>query len=75
VTVHASTADAIDLAIEAGVDSIEHAEEASDDQLSAMRDKGIFLGATEWTRQALIGPYERIFKLSPQEQSGKRRLL
>ncbi len=70
VAVHASTADAIALAIEAGADSIEHAEEASDEQLRAMRDKAIFLGATEWTRQAFFGPLEKIFKISPVEQAG-----
>jgi len=70
VAVHAETADAIAIAIEAGVDSVEHADEASDEQLRAMRDKGIFLGATEWTRQALFGPYEKIFNLSPQDKAG-----
>jgi len=70
VAVHASTSEAIAVAIEAGVDSIEHAEDASDDQLIAMRNKRIFLGATEWTREALLGPFERTFKFSPEEQAG-----
>ena len=70
VAVHASTTEAIAIAIQAGVDSIEHADEAADDQLLSMRDKGIFLGATEWTRQALIGPYEKVLRFSPQEQAG-----
>ena len=70
VAVHASTAEAIALAIEAGVDSIEHAEEASDEQLRAMHDKGIFLGATEWTRQALFTPFDKVLKFSPEELAG-----
>lgn len=70
VAVHASTTEAIALAIEAGVDSIEHGDEASDEQLRAMREKGIFLGTTEWTRQALFGPYDKIFKLSTKDLAG-----
>jgi imidazolonepropionase-like amidohydrolase len=66
VAVHASTAESIAISIEAGVDSIEHADEASDDQLTAMRDKGIFLGATEWTRDALLGPYRKVLNLTPE---------
>jgi imidazolonepropionase-like amidohydrolase len=69
VAVHASTAEAIDIAIQAGVDSIEHGEEASDQQLTQMRDKSIFLGATEWTRPAVLGPYDKIFKLTPEDQA------
>jgi imidazolonepropionase-like amidohydrolase len=64
VAVHASTAESIAISIEAGVDSIEHADEATDDQLTAMRDKGIFLGATEWTRDALLGPYGKVLNLT-----------
>lgn len=68
VAVHAVTAEAIALAIEGGVDSIEHADEATDEQLKAMRAKGIFLGATEWTRQALFTPFEG--RLTPAQQAG-----
>src|SRR5262249_57814487 len=68
VAVHAVTPEAIAIAIEAGVDSIEHADEATDDQLKAMRAKGIFLGATEWTRQALFAPFEG--RMTPAQQSG-----
>jgi imidazolonepropionase-like amidohydrolase len=60
VAVHAVTAESIAISIEAGVDSIEHADEASDDQLAAMRDKGIFLGATEWTHEVLLGAYKAL---------------
>ena len=68
VAVHAATAESIAISIEAGVDSIEHADEASDDQLAAMRDKGIFLGATEWTREALMGAYKAL-NMTPELQA------
>jgi len=70
VAVHASTTEAIALAIEAGVDAIEHAEEATDDQLRAMRDKRHLPGATEWTRQALFTPVDNALKFSPAELAG-----
>ena len=65
VAVHAVTAESIAISIAAGVDSIEHADEASDEQLTAMRDKGIFLGATEWTRDALLEPYTQALNMTP----------
>src|SRR5580692_43740 len=65
VAVHAATAESIAISIEAGVDSIEHADEASDEQLTAMRDRGIFLGATEWTRDALLEPYAKALNMTP----------
>jgi imidazolonepropionase-like amidohydrolase len=39
--------DAVQIAIDAGVDSIEHALNATDEQLKQMKAKGIFLVATE----------------------------
>ena len=57
VAIHASTTEAIQIAIDAGVDSIEHGDEATEPQLQAMREKGIFLGATEWNRATLEGAY------------------
>ncbi len=47
VAVHATTVTGIQAAIDAGVDSIEHGDEATDEQLKAMRDKGIFFDITE----------------------------
>jgi len=47
VAAHAVEQDAIQTAIDAGVDSIEHAFLASDAELAQMRDKGIFLVATD----------------------------
>jgi len=46
VAVHASTTLSIQTAIDAGADSIEHGNDVTDEQLSTMRDKGIFFGIT-----------------------------
>jgi imidazolonepropionase-like amidohydrolase len=46
VAVHAADAVSIQTAIEAGVDSIEHGNQVTDEQLKQMRDKGIFLDLT-----------------------------
>jgi imidazolonepropionase-like amidohydrolase len=46
VAVHAAGKGAIQVAIDAGADSIEHGNEVTDEQLRMMRDKGIFLDIT-----------------------------
>jgi imidazolonepropionase-like amidohydrolase len=46
VAVHAITSTSIQMAMDAGADSIEHGNGATDDQLKLMRDKGIFLDIT-----------------------------
>jgi imidazolonepropionase-like amidohydrolase len=46
VAVHAADTKSIQTAIDAGADSIEHGNDATDDQLKQMRDKGIFLDLT-----------------------------
>jgi len=46
IAVHAAEKAAIQTAIDAGADSIEHGNEATDEQLKQMRDKGIFLDLT-----------------------------
>jgi imidazolonepropionase-like amidohydrolase len=46
VAVHAIDATSIQTAIDAGADSIEHGNEATDGQLKQMRDKGIFFDLT-----------------------------
>ena len=48
VAAHATTAAAIADAVEAGVDSVEHGDEASDAVLAAMARKGIALVVTAW---------------------------
>ena len=47
IAVHAMDPDAIQTAIDAGADSIEHAYVATDQQLQQMKDKGIFLVAND----------------------------
>ncbi|HXI93409.1 MAG TPA: amidohydrolase family protein [Blastocatellia bacterium] len=47
VAAHAGDNVAVQTAIDAGVDSIEHAWTATDEQLKQMKDRGIFLVATE----------------------------
>jgi imidazolonepropionase-like amidohydrolase len=47
VAAHAGDNVAVQIAIDAGVDSIEHAWTATDAQLKQMKDRGIFLVATE----------------------------
>ncbi|MCK1709587.1 amidohydrolase family protein [Bradyrhizobium sp. 143] len=58
VTAHAHDRESIQQAIDAGVDSIEHGDEATDQQLKEMRDKGIFLDLTPWV-------WEKIYPMSP----------
>jgi len=44
--VHATNVTSIQMAIDAGADSIEHGNNATDDELKLMRDKGIFIDLT-----------------------------
>jgi imidazolonepropionase-like amidohydrolase len=46
VAVHAATTASIQMAIDAGADSIEHGNSVTDEQLKTMRGKGIFLDLT-----------------------------
>jgi len=46
VAVHAGSVESIQMAIDAGADSIEHGNDATEAQLKSMRDKGIFLDLT-----------------------------
>jgi imidazolonepropionase-like amidohydrolase len=54
VAAHATSPLGIQVAIDAGVDSIEHADEATAQQFQAMRDKGIYLVPTLWPRDMLV---------------------
>jgi imidazolonepropionase-like amidohydrolase len=67
VAAHATTQTGVQAAIDGGVDSIEHAEEATEDQFKAMRDKGIFLDPTLSTAQALRDIYLKSLYFSPEE--------
>ena len=53
VAVHVYAGDALDNAIEAGVDSIEHGFDLTDAQLKRMKDRGIFLVGTDFPRAHL----------------------
>jgi imidazolonepropionase-like amidohydrolase len=53
VAVHVYAGDALDNAIEAGVDSIEHGFDLTDAQLTRMKNKGIFLVGTDFPRAHL----------------------
>ncbi len=66
VAAHATTQAGIQAAIDGGVDSIEHGDEATDEQFQAMRDKGIFLDPTLWTSQALRDLYLKSLYFSPE---------
>jgi imidazolonepropionase-like amidohydrolase len=46
VATHAVTVGSIQTAIDGGADSIEHGNDVTDEQLNAMRDKGIFIDIT-----------------------------
>jgi len=46
VAAHAASAGSIQTAIDGGADSIEHGNDVTDEQLKAMREKGIFLDIT-----------------------------
>ena len=53
VAAHATTTLGIQAAIDAGVDSVEHGDAATQAQFKAMHDKGIFLVPTLWPRDLL----------------------
>ena len=61
VAVHAASTASIQMAIDAGADSIEHGNDITDAQLKTMRDKGIFLDITPtfWS-----GSFTRILEAS-----------
>ena len=59
VAAHAVSAASIQTAIDAGVDSIEHGNEVTDEQLQQMRAKGIFL---DLTPTAYGGRFTKILK-------------
>lgn len=67
VAAHATSDQAIQAAIQGGVDSVEHGDEATDATLQAMARKGVFLVATHWTAQTLRDIYLRSYRGTPEE--------
>ncbi|HSA93909.1 MAG TPA: amidohydrolase family protein [Terriglobales bacterium] len=70
VAAHATTVTGIQAAIDAGVDSIEHGDEATDEQLRAMAAKGIFLVPTLRTEALFRQLYESSIVFTPQQRDG-----
>ena len=72
IAVHAATKPAIQTAIDAGADSIEHGDEATDEQLKQMRAKGIFLDLTPTSYAAfLLKIMEPSIVLSPEARASR----
>ncbi|HEY6929734.1 MAG TPA: amidohydrolase family protein, partial [Thermoanaerobaculia bacterium] len=71
IAVHAAEKAAIQTAIDAGPDSIEHGNEATDEQLKQMRNKGIFLDLTPTSYgNFFLKIMEPSIVLSPERSSG-----
>lgn len=65
VAVHAIDKAAIQTAIDSGADSIEHGNEATDEQLKQMRDKGIFFDLTPTFGDGLWSKIHEVITVSP----------
>ncbi|MGE5324429.1 MAG: amidohydrolase family protein [Actinomycetota bacterium] len=71
VAVHATTVTGIQIAIDAGVDSVEHGDDITDAQLKEMRDKGIFLDLTPTLYGSRMRAWlEKSVVLSPEDEAG-----
>ena len=72
LAVHAVDKTAIQTAIDSGADSIEHGNDATDEQLKQMRDKGIFLDLTPTAyNHFLLKIMEPSVVLSPARRSAR----
>lgn len=69
VAAHATTKAGIQTAIDARVDSIEHGTQATDEQLRAMSEKGIYLVPTLWTADAFRNLYYARRNFSTEESA------
>jgi len=69
VAAHATSAAAVRAAVEAGVDSVEHATEATDEVLLMMRERGTFLGATVWTPESIAHIFTSARAMSAKERA------
>jgi imidazolonepropionase-like amidohydrolase len=69
VAVHAMTVPGIKTAVDAGVDSVEHGDDVTEELLSEMKQKGTFIDLTEtFAGQRLREFLEKSLVLSPEEQ-------
>lgn len=68
VAAHATTRDAIKRAAEAGVDSIEHGNEATDEALRLMAERGIFLVPTDFTPDSIRLVFAADLERNPQDK-------
>jgi imidazolonepropionase-like amidohydrolase len=75
VAVHATSNAGIKAAIEAGVDSIEHGDEATDEDFRAMHDKGISLVPTLNTADTYRDLYQKEFASTPEERVEFERIV
>src|ERR1700730_16218449 len=73
VAVHAFTPPNIQMAIDAGADSIEHGDGVTDEQLRTMRDKGIFFDITKTFYGGRFKNIEAGIVTSPDLQSGSAK--
>ena len=69
VAAHATTAAAIADAVEAGVDSVEHGDEASDATLASMARKGIALTVTAWRPETVREVYAKSLYLNEKDKA------
>jgi len=69
VAAHATTASAIAAAVEAGVDSVEHGDEATDEVLAVMARKGIALVVTAWRGESMREIYAKALFLNDQDRA------
>lgn len=70
VAVHATTRLGIDAAVNAGVDSVEHGDAATDEMLQKMHDKGIFLDPTSYSREEFEGIFFKTRLMSDADKAG-----
>ncbi len=70
VAAHATSKVAIQTAIDAGVDSVEHGDEATDEELRQMKEKGIFLVATDlWSNGRQFEYYSLFDTFTPADSA------
>jgi imidazolonepropionase-like amidohydrolase len=73
VAAHATTKLGIEMAIQAGVDSIEHGDEVTDEQFQAMHDKSIFLVPTLWQSETFFDIVSKKYVASDSDKADFER--